>query len=176
MSEKLGELLLEFEDWALFDGKYSQSTIIRDVRKIKELSAKMNVVSPNIEDVRSYFLDKIRSGAKRQTLNVTRKAFLVTLSVCLLAPDLILSRKYERTSSILGETTFILADNSLIFLTSLMIVLCEYFPSKRAQSSNSRSSSPSFSLMVLPPAILAQTRPFRRHIHNHGSLIRCIIL
>ncbi len=74
MSEKLEELLLEFEDWALFDGKYSQSTIIRDVRKIKELSAKMNVVSPNIEDVRSYFLDKIRSGAKRQTLNVTRKA------------------------------------------------------------------------------------------------------
>ena len=72
----LKQMLDEFQDWALFDGKYSASTIVRDVRRIKELSAVMNVISPNLDDVRAYFLEKIRSGAKRQTLNVTRKALL----------------------------------------------------------------------------------------------------
>jgi integrase/recombinase XerC len=72
----LTQMIDEFQDWALFDGKYSTSTIVRDVRKIKELSSMMNVISPDLEKVRSYFLDRIRSGAKRQTLNVTRKAML----------------------------------------------------------------------------------------------------
>ena len=72
----LPDLLLEFQDWALFDGKYSVSTISRDVRRIKELSGKFDVISPDIETVRSYFLKKIRSGAKRQTLNVTSKALI----------------------------------------------------------------------------------------------------
>lgn len=72
----LPDLLLEFQDWALFDGKYSVSTISRDARRIKEISGKFDVISPDIETVRSYFLEKIRSGAKRHTLNVTRKALI----------------------------------------------------------------------------------------------------
>ena len=72
----LKDLLLEFQDWALFDGKYSLSTITRDTRKIKELSGKIDVISPDIDQVRSFFLEKIRTGSKRQTLNVTRKALL----------------------------------------------------------------------------------------------------
>ncbi len=73
-NEQLKKYLSEFQDWALFDGKYSPSTISRDVRKIKEISSKINVIHPTQEDLRSYFLDKIKSGAKKQTLNVTRKA------------------------------------------------------------------------------------------------------
>ena len=56
----LTQMIDEFQDWALFDGKYSTSTIVRDVRKIKELSSMMNVISPDLEKVRSYFLDRIR--------------------------------------------------------------------------------------------------------------------
>ena len=74
MSVELNSLLSLFQDWALFDGKYSVSTISRDVRKIKELSKRMDMVSPIPDEIRKYFLEKIKAGAKRQTLNVTRKA------------------------------------------------------------------------------------------------------
>lgn len=76
MNENLKELIEEFEDWALFDGRYSQSTIVRDSRKIRELAKEMDVVSPDLKHVKAYFLDKIKSGSKRQTLNVTRKALM----------------------------------------------------------------------------------------------------
>ena len=69
-------LLSEFQDWALFDGKYSISTIKRDSRKIRELSNDFNIIAPTQEDVREYFLAKLRDGTKRQTLNVTRKAIV----------------------------------------------------------------------------------------------------
>ena len=41
-----------------------------------DLTSLTNILSPDLEKVRSYFIDRIRSGAKRQTLNVTRKAIL----------------------------------------------------------------------------------------------------
>ena len=76
MNDNLKGLIEEFEDWALFDGKYSQSTIVRDARKIRELARGMDIVSPDLKQVKGYFLDKIKSGSKRQTLNVTRKALM----------------------------------------------------------------------------------------------------
>ena len=72
----LALLISEFQDWALFDGKYSVSTIKRDSRKIRELSGDFNVLSPTQEEIREYFITKLRDGAKRQTLNVTRKAII----------------------------------------------------------------------------------------------------
>ena len=44
-------LVNEFQDWALFDGKYSVSTIKRDSRKIRELSNSFNILAPTQEDV-----------------------------------------------------------------------------------------------------------------------------
>ena len=41
-----------------------------------DLTSLTNIFSPDLEKIRSYFIEKIRSGAKRQTLNVTRKAML----------------------------------------------------------------------------------------------------
>ena len=48
----LALLISEFQDWALFDGKYSVSTIKRDSRKIRELSGDFNVLSPTQEEIR----------------------------------------------------------------------------------------------------------------------------
>ena len=74
IEKNLASILTEFQDWALFDGKYSVSTITRDSRKIRELSNSFNVLAPTQEEVREYFIFKLKEGAKRQTLNVTRKA------------------------------------------------------------------------------------------------------
>ncbi len=69
----LSERIMEFQDWALYDGKYSLSTIVRDARKIVELSREFDVLNPTEDAIRSYFLFKLKSDAKRQTLNVARK-------------------------------------------------------------------------------------------------------
>ena len=72
----LTSIINEFQDWALFDGKYSVSTIKRDSRKIRELSNSFNILAPTQEEVREYFIAKLKDGAKRQSLNVTRKAIV----------------------------------------------------------------------------------------------------
>src|SRR5579875_257380 len=74
LDPKLRHMVDEFQDWALYDGRYSISTIVRDARKIAELSSEFDVMNPKEEDIRAYFLQKLKSGAKRQTLNVARKA------------------------------------------------------------------------------------------------------
>ena len=75
--EQLETYILEFQEWALFEGAYSMSTIKRDSRKIRELSKKFDVLNPTIESVRNYFLDKLHEGkVQRSTLNVTRKALM----------------------------------------------------------------------------------------------------
>ncbi len=75
-NEELVTLISEFQEWALFGGKYSQSTIARDSRKIRELSRYFDVQNPRIEYVRRYFLDKMNEGVARQSLNVTRKSLM----------------------------------------------------------------------------------------------------
>ena len=74
MNDNLKTLISEFEDWSLFDGKYSVSTIKRDSRKIREIAKTLEVVSPDMASFREYFLNKVKSGYNKRTLNVTRKA------------------------------------------------------------------------------------------------------
>ena len=70
------DLILEFREWAIYEGRYSMSTVTRDSRKIKELSRYFDVVSPRTEDIRSFFITRLQEGVGRQTLNVTRKALM----------------------------------------------------------------------------------------------------
>ncbi len=75
--DQLETYISEFQEWALFEGTYSMSTIKRDSRKIRELSGKFDIMNPTIENVRNYFLDKLHEGKiQRSTLNVTRKALM----------------------------------------------------------------------------------------------------
>ena len=74
---KLDKYISEFQEWALFEGTYSLSTIQRDSRKIRELSKYFDTIHPTVESVRSYFLEKLHEGkVQRSTLNVTRKALM----------------------------------------------------------------------------------------------------
>ena len=74
MNEGLKETISQFEDWALFDGKYSISTIKRDSRKLREISKTLDLMKPDVNSFREYFLEKVKSGYNKRTLNVTRKA------------------------------------------------------------------------------------------------------
>ena len=76
LSTELKSLILEFQDWAIFDGSYSKSTIIRDSRKIRELSRYFDILHPTIDDVREYFISSLEKGTKKQSMNVTRKCLM----------------------------------------------------------------------------------------------------
>ena len=76
-NDQLESFISEFQEWALFDGTYSMSTIKRDTRKIRELSRQFDILHPTVENVRNYFLGKLHEGkVQRSTLNVTRKALM----------------------------------------------------------------------------------------------------
>lgn len=71
--EDLETKLQEFRIWALTEGRYAMSTTARAVRRIRELSKKINVIEPKQEEILNFFAKEKMQGKKPHTLNNQRK-------------------------------------------------------------------------------------------------------
>jgi len=73
INDEFESKLQEFTVWALTIGRYSESTVKRSVRRIRELSKKINVMNPSQKEILSFFAKMRERGTKPHTLNNMRK-------------------------------------------------------------------------------------------------------
>ena len=73
MNEDLELKLQEYRIWALTIGRYSSSTVSRSVRRIRELSKKIDVLPPVQKQVLDFFAKERDRGVKAHTMNNQRK-------------------------------------------------------------------------------------------------------
>jgi integrase len=72
-NELFEQKLQEFRIWALTEGRYSESTVERSVRRIKELSKKINVLNPSQKEILNFYAKLKERGIKPHTMNNMRK-------------------------------------------------------------------------------------------------------
>ncbi len=65
--------LQEYRIWAITIGRYSESTVERSVRRIKELSKKINIFNPSQKEILNFFAKLKERGVKPHTMNNMRK-------------------------------------------------------------------------------------------------------
>ncbi|MGC8585793.1 MAG: hypothetical protein ACP5L4_06770, partial [Thermoplasmata archaeon] len=63
-NELFEQKLQEFRIWALTEGRYSESTVERSVRRIKELSKKINVLNPSQKEILNFYAKLKERGIK----------------------------------------------------------------------------------------------------------------
>jgi len=73
INDEFESKLQEFTVWALTIGRYSESTVKRSVRRIRELSKKINIMNPSQKEILSFFAKMRERGTKPHTLNNMRK-------------------------------------------------------------------------------------------------------